>query len=152
MSAKICVFVIGLVYLFFGIAGLFPSAVYLPPPRLRYYDMQMIGQWGYLFTWLPVNLLHDIIYIAIGGAAVLSAPFRALATIYARGVFVLMVGMTIVGFLPLGIAEVWGLIPLFEWNIMLHSVTAMLLYYFGYVYPLDLGGREPASEMMVIEA
>lgn len=31
--------------------------------------------------------------------------------------------------------------PLFIWNIMLHAVTAILAYYYGWVYPLDLGGR-----------
>jgi Domain of unknown function (DUF4383) len=150
MSVKVCVFLTGLVYLFFGIAGLFPSLVYPPPPRLRYYDMTMVGPWGFLFTWLPVNLVHDILYIVIGAVALPAAVLRSTAILYARGLFFVMVMLTVVGFLPFGIAQVGGLIPLFAWNVMLHSVTAMLLYYFGFIYPLDLGGKEPPSEMLTL--
>jgi hypothetical protein len=60
--------------------------------------------------------------------------------------------LTIIGLLPLGISYLWGLVPLFDWNIMLHSVTAMLLYYYGFIYPLDLGGKEPPSEMIALRA
>jgi hypothetical protein len=145
MAVKVCVFLVGLVYLFFGIAGLFPQFVYFPPPRLQFYDMPMIGQWGFLFTWLPVNLVHDIFYIIIGGLAVVMSPIRSAAILYARGIFFVMVMLTFAGFLPFGIAEIWGLIPLFAWNVMLHAVTAILLYYYGFIYPLDWGGREPAA-------
>jgi hypothetical protein len=149
MATKVCVFLIGLVYLFFGIAGLFPQFVFFPPPRTRFYDMSMLGHWGFLFTWMPVNLVHDILYILLGAFAVPMALVRSSAILYARTVFFLAVIMVISGFLPFGIDRLWGLIPLFSWNIMFHTVTALLLYYFGFIYPLDLGGKEPLSEMML---
>ncbi len=150
MAVKICIFLTGLVYLFFGIAGLYPSLVYPPPPRLQFYDMTIIGHWGFLFTWLPVNIVHDILYIVIGGAAIPAAIWRSTAILYARGLFFLMFGLTVIGFLPFGIDRLWGLIPLFDWNVMLHSVTAMLLFYYGFIYPIDLGGREPPTEMLAL--
>ena len=148
MAVKVCVFLTGLVYLFFGIAGLFPQFVFFPPPRLRFYDTPIVGHWGFLFTWLPVNLIHDILYIITGAFAVLASPLRPAAIAYARGLFFLMVMLTFTGFLPFGFDDLWGLIPLFSWNVMLHSVTAMLLFYYGFIYPLDLGGREPISQLV----
>lgn len=150
MAARVCIFITALVYLFFGIAGLFPSLVYLPPPRLQYYDIHMVGQWGYLFTWLPVNWVHDVLYIVIGALGLPAARGRTTAIFYARGLFFLMVTLTIVGLLPLGLAQVWGLIPLFDWNIMVHCVTAILMYYYGFIYPLDWGGKEPPEQMVTI--
>jgi hypothetical protein len=127
--------------------GLFPAMVYLPPPRTNYYDMTIFGHWGYLFTWLPVNPVHNIVYILIGGGALVMSAFRESAILYARALFFLMVIFTITGFLPFGAAELWGVMPLFDWNVMLHSVTAMLLFYYGFIYPLDWGGKEPAAQM-----
>ena len=150
MSAKVCVFLTGLVYVFFGVAGLFPDLVYPPPPRIIYYQMPIVGHWGYLFTWLPVNLPHDCLYIAIGGLGILASPLRATAILYARATFFLMILLVGIGFLPLGLSSLGGLMPLFDWNIMLHTVTAILLYYFGFVYPLDLGGKEPPNEVLRI--
>jgi hypothetical protein len=150
MPTKICVFITGLVYLFFGIAGLIPGFVFLPPPRLRYYDMTMIGHWGFLFTWLPVNTLHDILYIVIGALAIITSLSRTTAILYARGLFFLMIMLSITGFLPFGIDRLWGLLPLFTWNIMLHSVTAMLLFYYGFIYPIDQGGKEPPREVQIL--
>jgi hypothetical protein len=150
MPVKICVFLTGLLYLFFGICGFFPSLVYLPPPRLRFYDMHIIGHWGFLFTWLPVNPVHNILYLIIGGVAVLASPIRFTAIQCARGLFFVMFMLAVTGFLPFGIAELWGFLPLFSWNVMLHIVTAMLLYYYGFIYPLDLGGKEPISQTQTV--
>jgi len=145
MATKAFVFLTGLIYLFFGISGLFPSLVYMPPPRLRFYTMSMIGHWGFLYTWLPVNMVHDIFYIVIGAAGVVAAARLGAAIAYARGMFFLMTALTFAGFLPFGVNRLWGLMPLFEWNVMLHSITAMLLYYYGFIYPLDFGGKVPAN-------
>ena len=150
MSAKVCVFFVGLVYLFFGIAGLFPSLVDPPPPQSIYYEMTIIGHWGYLFTWLPVNLIHNIVYLIIGGLAIPASLLRPIATFYARIIFFVMVSFVILGFLPFGISYLGGLIPLLDWNIMLHTITAVLLYYFGFIYPLDLGGRELPAELLTL--
>lgn len=149
MAARVAVFMIGLLFLLFGIAGMFPSLVFLPPPRLRYYEMHMIGPWGFLFGWMPVNYVHNVIYILLGGTGVLAGLFRTTAIVYARYIFFVLVMFTFAGFLPFGIDRLWGVLPLFDWNIMFHSCLAMLLYYYGFIYPLDWGGKEPPSQMIM---
>lgn len=142
MASKLCSLFTGLVYLFFGICGFIPSLVYLPPERLRFYEMHMVGHWGFLFTWLPVNPVHNVIYIAAGAMGILAAAFFLTAKLFCQAAFAVTLMFAIVGLLPLGASYVWGLLPLFSWNVMLHSITAMLCYYYGFIYPLDLGGQE----------
>lgn len=138
MAAKICAFIVGLVFLFFGISGLFPHLVAPPPDQVRYYEMTMLGHWGYLYSWLPVNPVHNLLYIIIGGLGVFAAPLRPTAIFYCKVTFALMIALMSIGFLPLGADRLWGLIPLFGWNEMLHCVLATLLYYYGFIYPIDV--------------
>lgn len=143
MASKLCALVVGIVYAFFGIAGLFPRAIYLPPPRLKYDQMDIVGHFGYLFTWLPTNPVHTALYILVGLGGIAAALTFFTATVYLRGVLLLTIGLTFMGLMPLGINHLFGLMPLFSWNVMLHAVTAMLVYYFGVIYPLDRGGPPP---------
>jgi hypothetical protein len=145
MPTRICSFLTGLVYLFFGICGFIPSLVDLPPARLRFFDMHIVGHWGFLFAWLPVNPVHNVVYIALGAAGLLAAPFFTTAKLCCQATFAVTLMFAVVGLLPLGASEVWGLLPLFSWNVMLHTVTAVLCYYYGVIYPLDLGGQEPLA-------
>jgi hypothetical protein len=140
MASKLCALFIGMIYLFFGISGLFPGFVHLPPTRLLYDQMHIVGSWGYLYSWLPVNLVHDILYIAIGSAGILAAVTFSTSVAYCRGMLWLALLLMFLGMMPFGIAQVWGLLPLFAWNVMVHAITAVLVYYYGYVYPLDFGG------------
>jgi hypothetical protein len=142
MPTRICSFLTGLVYLFFGTCGFIPSFVDLSPDRLRFYDMNLVGPRGFLFTWLPVNAVHNVIYIVLGAAGVLAAPFFGTAKLFCRAAFAVTLMFTLVGLLPFGASKVWGLLPLFGWNEMLHTVTAVVCYYYGFIYPLDLGGPE----------
>ena len=144
MPIKLCALFTGAVFLFFGISGCFPSLVSLPPDRMRFFEMHMIGHLGFVYAWMPVNIVHNVVYILLGASGVLSAPVRLTATLYCRGLFFLTTMMAITGLLPFGIAQLWGLMPLFGFNIMVHVVLAVLLYYYGFIYPLDEGGAEPS--------
>ena len=142
MPTKIASFFMGAIYLAFGIMGCIPSLVWPPPPRLDYWEYSMVGKWGYLLGWMPVNIVHNIAFIALGASGILAAPVFFGAKWYCRGLFVIGVGMVTLGIMPLGIDRVWGLIPLFDWNVMFNTVFTILAYYFGFIYPLDLGGPE----------
>jgi hypothetical protein len=49
--------------------------------------------------------------------------------------FVIAVFFLVVGLLPLGIGDVWGYFPLSGWNVPIHAVTAILAWYYGFVFP-----------------
>jgi hypothetical protein len=140
MAAKFFALLTGFVYLFFGISGLFPRLVHLPTIQIRFYSGELNSNWGFLYSWLPSNTAHAVVYIIIGALGVLSFIAFGLATRYAKALFAITLLFVIAGFLPFGISSLWGFLPLFGWNIMLHTVTAILAYYYGWIYPLDLGG------------
>lgn len=152
MPTRLCALMIGAIYLFFGICGLDRSLVFPAPDIWTYQEMNKLFGFGYLFSWLPVNLVHNILYIAIGGAGVLAAVAFTTAQRYCQGVFALTFLLVVTGFMPLGMSYVWGLLPLFSWNILLHTVTAVLVYYYGFIYPLDRGGAVSVEDPTQAEA
>lgn len=140
MPSRLVALLLGIVYGFFGIASLFHRLIALPPPRLKYDQMHIVGGFGYLLAWLPINPLHTVLYILIGAGGVLASVTFFSSVIYLRGLFALTLGLMFLGLLPLGASYMWGLLPLFSWNVLIHAVTAIVSYYYGLIYPLDRGG------------
>ena len=143
MPSKLCALLLGLVYLFWGISGLIPGLVHLPQTEIRFYSDEWSSRWGFVYSWLPSNHVHSIVYIVLGAAVVFSFIAFGLATRYCKAMFAITLLFVIAGFLPFGVSSLWGIMPLFGYNIMLHTITAILAYYFGWIYPLDLGGPMP---------
>ncbi len=129
MPTRLCALTVGAIYLFFGACGFIPALLFPPPDRVEYANMEMAGGMAFLFSWMPVNPLHNILYCAIGGAGILAAVAFFTARLYCQGVFALSVLLVFTGFAPLGISYLWGLLPLFGWNVMFNTVMALLLYY-----------------------
>lgn len=140
MPTRLFAVVAGSFYALLGILGLIPAFLWFPDDRLRFYDVHVIAHYGFLFGWMPTNLIHNLLYIAVGGAGVLAALSFTSATWFSRGLLVLTANLTLLGLMPFGIDHLWGLMPLFSWNLMVHVVTATLAYYYGFIYPLDRGG------------
>jgi hypothetical protein len=147
MAVKIGALSLGIIFLFFGIAGFFPGLVTLPLDRLRFFNVTVLWRWGFLFGWMPTNPVHNIVYTILGIGGIGAAPVFRWARAYCQGMFAVTVLFVMLGVAPLGISRLWGLIPLFDWNILFHTVAALIAFYLGWVYPLDLGGPEPESEM-----
>jgi len=139
MPTKLCALVVGCIYLFFGISGLVPSLVHRPPPFWFYQQMPMLGGLGYVLGWLPANLVHNIVYIILGGGGILLAVTFRSAIRYCQAMCAIGILFTFCGLLPRA-NYLGGPIPLFSWNVMVHAITAMVAYYFGIIYPLDMGG------------
>ncbi len=121
-----------------------PALCGMPTSVTRFYDPGMFaGHATLLIDWLPVNGMHNGIYILLGCAGLLASPVFKVAIGYCRGMMMVALLFVTIGVLPLGAGSLWGLIPLYGWNVPVHIVTVCLAYYFGFVYPLDLGGADP---------
>lgn len=94
---------------------------------------------GYVFGWLPSNMLHAILYVVLGAGGILAAATFKTAILYCRGMLALTILFALTGFLPLGANDLWGFLPLFGWNVPVHVITAILVFYYGLIYPIDLG-------------
>jgi hypothetical protein len=137
MPIQLFTFVAGLYYLIFGILGFFPFLIYPAPARPEFQQLALINfGYGYLLNFLPTNVLHNIVYVLIGVVGILAALFYELSRLYSRALFASAALAVILGVCPFTINQVFGLMPLFQWNIPTHTITAALAWYFGFIYPI----------------
>ena len=128
----------GLFYAILGALSFIPHALW-SPERTQVWMERHILHGGYLGGFIPVNWLLAILWLLIGIAGIAAFSAMPYARAYARGLFALTCALAMIGLLPLGIGWLWGYLPLSQWNVLIHGFTAMLAWYFGFVYPY---GRE----------
>ena len=133
MAVRLFAFLVGLGYTILGILGFIPKVTWDPPmPRLE--QLRIHFGHAYLAGFLPVNIPHNILWIAMGVGGIVASLNPLSARTFARGLFVFATCLTILGFIPVGVNTLWGFLPLNGWNVLIHAWTAMLAWYFGYVY------------------
>jgi hypothetical protein len=86
-----------------------------------------------LLGLFPINILHNIVHLAIGLWGVLSYRSYGGARTYARGLVVLYALLAIMGLVP-GLNTTFDLIPIFGHDVWLHALTALAAAYFGFVH------------------
>jgi hypothetical protein len=131
MNSRTFALVFGLVFLLAGIAGFIPGLVALPHPR---HPTMIVDQYyGQLFGLFPVNLLHNIVHILFGAWGLAAFRSSGAARIYGRGVAISYAVLTVAGFIP-GLETMFGLVPLFQNDIWLHALVALVAAYFGWLH------------------
>lgn len=133
MALRIFAFFTGLGYGLMGVLSLIPTFVWDPEmPRPRQLEISY-GR-GFLGGFIPVNIPHSILWIAIGVGGIVASISYPAARAYACGLFVLLILLIFLGILPFGVNILWGFLPLDEWNLLVHVWTAILAWYFGFVH------------------
>lgn len=120
----------GFLYLAVGILGFLPGLTQAPPVDAPHLVVET--GYGYLLGLFPINILHNLVHLAIGGWGLIAAKSFTAARLFARGLAVLYGGLTVIGLLP-GWDTVYGFIPLFGHDVWLHGVTALVAFYFGFL-------------------
>ena len=131
MNTRTFALLFGIVFLLVGIAGFIPGLMSMPHPK---HPTLIVDQnYGLLLGLFPVNLLHNIVHLAFGiwGLAVFRSPSGAKA--YARGVAIIYGVLTVAGFIP-RLDTLFGLVPLFQNDIWLHGLIALIAAYFGWAH------------------
>ena len=102
----------------------------------------MTSGYGYLLGLFPINLLHNLVHLAIGVWGVLAYRSFPAARLYARGLAVIYGVLTVFGLIP-GLNTLFGLTPLFGHDVWLHALTAVIAAWFGWkaVEPVPAGTR-----------
>ncbi len=120
--------VVGILFLLLGILGFIPGLLSLPvsAPLLKF----SMG-YGYLFGLFPVNLLHNLIHLAIGAWGIIVYLREAGARLFARSLAIFLGIMAVFGLIPVT-KMLFGLVPLFSHDIWLHALTAAIAAYFGW--------------------
>ncbi len=133
MNARMFALVFGVVYLLVGLLGFTASATMA--------DANLLG----LF---PVNLMHNIVHIAIGVWGLLSYRSLTGAVTYARGLAIVYALLTILGIIP-ATNRLFGLAPLYGNDIWLHALTAAIAAYFGWMAPAETVDTMGASRRQI---
>lgn len=134
MTIRHFTMVIGILYVAVGLLGFLPGVVSAPPPGAPHVVVDTA--YGYLLGLFPINLLHNIVHLAVGAWALVASRALASSLSFARGVAIVYGVLTIMGLIP-GLNTTFGLIPLFGHDIWLHAVTAGVAAYFGFTGHAD---------------
>ena len=118
----------GIVYVLVGILGFIPGINQMMAPEG---GVTVAMSYGHLIGIFPVNVIHNIVHLLIGGWGLASAGSFAQARTYARSIAVIYGVLAICGFFA-PFSSLFGLAPLFSHDIWLHAASAVLAAYFGW--------------------
>jgi hypothetical protein len=130
MATRYFALIIGIVYTLVGVVGLLGLmlAPYAGPPLV------LKAQQGMLMGLFPVNVLHNIVHLAIGLVGIASYRSYNGSRNFSRGLAILYALLAVLGLLPFT-NTTFGLIPLHSHDIWLHAATALIAAYFGFAAP-----------------
>jgi hypothetical protein len=119
----------GIVYLLVGLMGLLGLG--LAAPTAGDPGLAIEAQYGRLLGLFPVNVLHNIVHLAIGIWGIVSYRSFNGSRAFARGLAILYALLAIMGLLPFT-NTTFGLIPIHSHDVWLHAATAAVAAYFGF--------------------
>ena len=116
------------------------AITFIKAGRIR--PIAVTSGYGYLLGLFPINLVHNLVHLAIGVWGVVAYRSLPAARIYARGLAVIYGVLTVFGLIP-GLNTLFGLTPLFGHDVWLHALTAVIAAWFGWkaVEPMAAGTR-----------
>jgi hypothetical protein len=129
MATRYFALVAGIAYVLVGLLGFIPAAV--QPTVDTDPALAVDSGYGYLLGLFPVNLLHNLVHLALGVWGLMAFREYTAARGYARALAVIYGLLTVMGLIP-GLNTVFGLVPIFGHDIWLHALTAVIAAYFGW--------------------
>ncbi|MBD2565991.1 MULTISPECIES: DUF4383 domain-containing protein [Nostoc] len=145
MGARYFALISGIVFLLLGIFGFIPGMVATPGSGGP--EVIFKPGYGYLLSSFPINILHNLVHIAVGIWGLVSYSNYIRARNYGRGLALFYGVLAIMGLLPV-LNTVFGLIPVFGNDVWLHAITAVIAAYFGFKTPSAAELREHEREVV----
>lgn len=148
MAVRYFALAAGLVYVLVGFMGFVPGLNVERPPDAP--DLAVDSFYGYLLGLFPVNIVHNLVHLAIGAWGIWGYSNGITGSrAFARGITVVYGLLAIMGLIPV-LNTTFGLVPLFGHDIWLHAGTAVLAAYFGWFHHVDTRDRvaEPSEELI----
>jgi hypothetical protein len=129
--------VVGIVYLLVGIMGFIPPLNPVPGGADPHPDLAVTAFYGHNLGLFPINILHNIVHLAIGAWGIYAYRSFTDARVFARGLAIFYTLLAILGlpFMPGIIKTTFGLIPIYGADPLLHIGTAAVAAYFGWMTP-----------------
>lgn len=135
MNVRTFALIAGIVYLAVGALGFIPAANPVPAGSGPHPDLAIRAFYGHQLGLFPINVLHNIVHLAIGAWGIASYRSITGSRAFARGLAIFYTLLAIMGlpFMPAIIKTTFGLIPLYGADTLLHIGTAAVAAYFGFV-------------------
>lgn len=128
---------IGILFLLIGIMGFIPGVVQPPNAAPEAVNLALTQGYGDLLGLFPINVLHNIVHLLVGGLGIFASISLGSARLYSGGLALFYGLLSIMGlFLPT--QSTLGLIPIFSNDVWLHALTAEIASYFGFIATPDL--------------
>lgn len=145
MGVRYFALISGILYLAVGLFGFIPGMVATPGAGGP--DVAVDAGYGYLLSMFPVNILHNIVHLAVGIWGVLAYRSYIQSRNYSRGLAIFYGVLTVMGLLPV-LNTTFGLIPIFGNDVWLHGLTALIAAYFGFKTPSPQELRQHERELV----
>jgi hypothetical protein len=145
MGVRYFALISGIIYILVGIFGFIPGMVATPGTGGP--DVAVNAGYGYLFGTFPINVLHNLVHLAVGAWGVISYPSYIRSRTYSRGLAIFYAVLAVMGLLPV-LNTTFGLIPIFGNDVWLHALTAAIAAFFGFKRPTPEELREHERELV----
>lgn len=120
--------IFGIVYMLVGILGFIPGLTQhhdIPNLTVKPFSGSILG----LF---PINVLHNVVHMAIGAWGILASRSVGASRLFGKGLAIIYGLLTILGLIP-ATKTMFGLVPIYGYDIVLHALSALVAAYFGFV-------------------
>jgi hypothetical protein len=145
MGARYFALISSIIYIAIGIFGFIPGMVATPGTGGP--DVAVNAGYGYLLSTFPVNVLHNLVHLAVGIWGVASYRSYIQSRNYCRGLAIFYGILAVMGLLPV-LNTMFGLIPIFGNDVWLHALTALIAAFFGFKTPTSQELREHQRELV----
>ena len=128
MNTRTFAMIFGIVFLAVGLAGFVPGLVQPLHPD----HPQVNPEGGLLLGLFAVNALHNAVHVLFGLWGLAASRSLGGAVTYFRSVALIYAVLTVAGLIP-GLDTLFGLVPLYQNDVWLHALLALVGAYFGWV-------------------
>lgn len=133
----------GVLFVLVGILGFIPGVT--TAPHVHDPNLAIEASYGRLLGLFPVNVLHNLVHLALGVWALAVYKNYAQAKNFCKASAVIYGVLTIAGLIP-GLNTLFGLVPIHSHDVWLHAVLALATGYYGFVKTgAGLGVRDAAE-------
>jgi uncharacterized protein DUF4383 len=133
----------GVAYVVLGVLGFVPAV--LTPPSGDAPLVTLTEAYGLFLGLFPVNIIHDLLHVGLGAWGLAAYRSAAAARTYARSLAVILAMLSIFGLVP-GLETLFGMTPLYGYDVWLHALTAAVAAWFGWMERRPPAGTPEASE------
>ena len=130
MTVRNFALIFGIIYLAAGILGFVPGI--LQPPPAGEPGLAVTAFHGYILGLFAVNVLHNLVHVAIGAWGLAASRAASHARMYARTLALVYGALAVMGLIP-ALNTVFGLVPIHGHDVWLHAATALIAAWFGFV-------------------